>query len=132
MEIQKLKALIVDDSSSTRSVMIKECQLMGVKEIFDFEDPMKAWGWINQEGNDIDLILSDWNMPGMTGIDFLKLVKQSEKTKNIPFIIVTSEISQSSVTQALMAKVDGYIVKPFKPESFKSKINDVIQKYYGK
>jgi two-component system chemotaxis response regulator CheY len=76
----------------------------------------------------VGLIVSDWNMPKMTGLELLKAVKEDEKLKSIPFIMVTAEGQRENVLEAVKAGVSNYIVKPFTPETF----NEKLQKVFGK
>jgi two-component system chemotaxis response regulator CheY len=74
----------------------------------------------------IGLIVSDWNMPNMTGLDLLKAVRADEKLKSTPFLMVTAEGQKENVVQAVQAGVSNYIVKPFTPETFSAKLEKIF------
>jgi len=120
-----MKVLVVDDFASMRRVIKGALKQMGFTMIIEAEDGNDALKQLKKE--EIGLILSDWNMPRMTGIDLLKAVKSDEGLKDIPFVMVTAEGQKDNVVDALQAGVDNYIMKPFTPESLEQKIKKVLE-----
>jgi two-component system chemotaxis response regulator CheY len=84
------------------------------------------------EGNGIELVLCDMNMPGGSGLDFLKSVRANQKTKNLPFLMITTEGQMRIVTEAVMAGVTGYILKPVNQAALADKMGESWRKHHGK
>ncbi|MBF0121286.1 MAG: response regulator, partial [Desulfobacterales bacterium] len=99
---------------------------INLKNIFHSVNGEEALKFLQM--NRIDLIISDWNMPVMDGITFLKNLKSNAKTKNIKFMMVTSEGVKHNILEALKYKIDDYIVKPFTPETLVYKVTRVLNK----
>lgn len=107
---------------------------MGLENVVEADDGTTAWEILNKDS--IDFIVSDWNMPQMTGIELLRKVRSSEEYADIPFLMVTAEAQQENIIEAVQAKVSNYIVKPFTPDTMREKIDRIfpsitlfIQKY---
>ncbi|MFW6457648.1 MAG: response regulator [Planctomycetota bacterium] len=115
-----MKVLIVDDSRSMRRLITMALKHIGETDIMEAEDGVQAVHKL-QEGIP-DLILLDWNMPNMSGIQFLKRIKGHDKLKHIPVVMVTSEGKSSVIQEALDAGAEGYVVKPFKPQELAQRI----------
>lgn len=127
MEIDKdLKILVVDDFRSMRSLIKNILRKLGYLKVYEAEDGDKAWKMLQEE--EIELVISDWNMPRMKGIDLLRKVRESEEFANLPFVMVTAEGMKENVVEAIKAGVSGYIVKPFSPQSLQDKIQKVFAK----
>jgi len=120
-----MNVLVVDDFSTMRRIVKKSLTIMGFKNIIEVEDGKDALDILAKE--DIGLILSDWNMPVMMGIDLLKAVRGDEKLKKIPFIMVTAEGQKNNIMAAVEAGVSNYIVKPFTPDILKEKIQKILK-----
>lgn len=119
----KKKVLIVDDKSTIAKVI-----QVYIAEIFDcvfFEDPIQAIAWLNN-GNLPDLIISDINMPNMSGVEFLDYIKKNDLFKSIPFVILSSEDSTSQKIALLEKGADDYISKPFNPMELKVRLKKII------
>jgi len=116
--------LIVDDFESMRRIVKGTLKSIGFSNFIEAEDGVIALKKLEKEN--IDLIISDWIMPNMNGLDFLKAVKGNEKLKNIPFIMVTAEGQKANVLEAINAGVNNYIVKPFTPETLHAKLKKVL------
>lgn len=125
MTKENFNILIVDDASVVRNIMKIQLQRMGFANIHEATDGSVALGVLRSKK--IDLIISDWNMPVMTGFELLKEVRNSETYSNIPFIMVTAEATAQSISMAMQLKVDGLILKPFTLEILEDKVNHVIQ-----
>jgi two-component system chemotaxis response regulator CheY len=122
------KVLVVDDMSTMRKIVSKALQGFGMKNIKEASDGVDAWAKMEAEQPPFELIISDWNMPNMTGIDLLKKVRADARFAKIPFILLTAESEASQVKEAVVAGVTNYIVKPFTPETLKAKLEATYQK----
>jgi len=121
---KNMRILVVDDFQTMRRIIINLLRQLGFNNVAEAADGQQALDKVRAE--QIDLIVSDWNMPNMTGIEFLKHVRADEKTKKIPFIMVTAEGKKESVIAAVHAGVSNYIVKPFNAATLKEKMVKVI------
>lgn len=119
-----MKILIVDDFATMRRIVKNILVQLGYKNIVEADDGTTALDMLKNEK--IDLIISDWNMPKMTGLDLLKTVRSNDATASLPFIMVTAEAQQHNIIQAVKAKVSQYIVKPFTAETMQEKLNKVF------
>jgi two-component system chemotaxis response regulator CheY len=115
--------LIVDDFESMRRIVKGTLKSIGFSNFIEAEDGVIAMKKLEKEK--VDLIISDWIMPNMDGLDFLKAVKGNEKFKRIPFIMVTAEGQKGNVLEAINAGVNNYIVKPFTSETLQTKLQKV-------
>lgn len=122
-----MKYLVVDDSPTMRRIVINAMAAIGFSNIVEAQDGQDALEKLQE--NEIDFIITDWNMPVMSGIDFVKAVKGNDNFKNIPVVMVTTRGEKSDIITALQAKVDNYIVKPFTPSTLKTKLDAVKEKY---
>jgi two-component system, chemotaxis family, chemotaxis protein CheY len=120
-----INILIVDDFASMRRIVKGTLKSIGFNNFIEAEDGVIALKMLEKEK--IDLIISDWIMPNMNGLEFLKAVKGNDKFKNIPFIMVTAEGQKGNVLEAINAGVSNYIVKPFTPETLQAKLKKVLQ-----
>ena len=121
-----MKVLVVDDFATMRRIVKGVLKQLGFSDIIEAENGSSALDELKKEK--VGLIVSDWNMPKMTGLDLLKAVREDDKLKTIPFIMVTAEGQKENVLEAVKAGVSNYIVKPFTPETF----NEKLQKVFGK
>ena len=127
----KQKILIVDDMNTMRKIIKGMLQKMGCDNLTEANDGIPALQMIQDahaNGVPFDFIISDWNMPGMTGLDLLKHVREKEQFKALPFLMVTAEAEQANVVVAVKAGVSNYIIKPFNPETLKTKIDKIFGK----
>ena len=123
-----MKILIVDDSSTMRRIIGNVVMQLGFsKENYDeAEDGLKAWNLLKE--NNYDVILTDWNMPNMNGLELVKKVRMEGTHIKTPIIMITTEGGKSEVIEALKAGVNNYIVKPFPAETLKEKLDSVLKK----
>ena len=121
-----MKVLVVDDFATMRRIVKNVLKQLGFSDILEADDGATALDVIKE--NKIDLIVSDWNMPKMTGLDLLKTVRENESTKEIPFLMVTAEAQKENVLQAVQAGVSNYIVKPFTADGVKEKLTQIFGK----
>ncbi|MBU0680258.1 MAG: response regulator [Proteobacteria bacterium] len=129
MTTESISVLIVDDSKIMRQIIAKRLREMGFVDIFEASGVQMALE-IVAEGK-IKLILSDLSMPGLTGMEFLKMVRSSEATRNLPFVLLTAEAQLYSVLTAYREGVSQYVTKPFTKEYFAYIIDKVIRENYG-
>jgi two-component system chemotaxis response regulator CheY len=121
-----MRILIVDDSSTMRRIIGNVVQQLGVsKDDFDeAEDGVVAWK-LFQEKNNYDVVLTDWNMPNMNGLDLVKHIRTADK--KIPIVMITTEGGKGEVITALKAGVNNYIVKPFSADILKEKLDGLVK-----
>lgn len=127
---KKKKIVLVDDDPDAREMMKEYLNQIGFPEIMSFESAKEAIKYIKKSPEKVGLIISDWEMPEMTGIDLLRLCKGDKKVAEIPFLMVTSQtsIERMKIMQAARANVDQYLLKPFNAEDFKDRIEGVLEK----
>jgi len=119
-----MKVLVVDDFATMRRIVKGVLKQLGFSDIIEAEDGSLALEELKKEK--VGLIVSDWNMPNMTGLDLLKAVRGDDSLKSIPFIMVTAEGQKENVVEAVKCGVSNYIVKPFTPETFNEKLQKVF------
>jgi two-component system, chemotaxis family, chemotaxis protein CheY len=121
-----IKILVVDDFATMRKVIRNLLKQVGYENIVEAEDGVLALRVLKSQK--IDLVISDWNMPNMTGLELLKGVRADEDLKSTPFLMVTAEALQDNVIAAVKAGVSNYIVKPFTAEVLNEKITKILDK----
>ena len=117
--------LVVDDFSTMRRIIKNILKQLGFNNIVEADDGAAAWEILNKD--QVDFIVSDWNMPQMTGIELLRKVRASEEFADLPFLMVTAEAQQENIIEAVQAKVSNYIVKPFTAETLGQKIHKIFE-----
>jgi two-component system, chemotaxis family, chemotaxis protein CheY len=122
----KMNVLIVDDFSTMRRIVKNILRQLGFENILEADDGMSALDVLRSQK--VDFIISDWNMPRLSGMELLKAVRTSEEWKDLPFLMVTAEGQKENVIEAVKAKVSNYIVKPFTPETLAEKIKKIFEK----
>lgn len=123
--------LVVDDMLTMRKLVKKALKELKFTSFTEAEDGQKAWDALGAANPPIGLIVSDWNMPNCTGIDFLKRVRADARFKALPFLMVTAEAEKTQVAEAIKAGVSNYIVKPFTPQTLGVKIEQIYKKING-
>ncbi len=123
-----MKILIVDDSSTMRRIIGNVIMQLGfTRDNFEeAEDGVKAWKLLSE--THYDVILTDWNMPNMNGLELVKKIRSEGTHQKTPIIMITTEGGKSEVIIALKAGVNNYIVKPFNAEVLKEKLDGVLKK----
>jgi len=124
-----MKILIVDDFSTMRRIIKNLLRDLGFTNTVEADDGTTALPILNAGG--IDFLVTDWNMPGMQGIDLLKHVRADEKLSTMPVLMVTAEQKREQIIEAAQAGVNGYIVKPFTAATLKEKINKIFERIDG-
>jgi len=120
-----MRVLVVDDFSTMRAVVVKLFTELGFCHVSEAVDGLQAWKKIQAEP--FDLIVCDWNMPSMTGIELLQKLKEIPEYRNIRFILITAEAKTSQIMEASRLGADGYILKPFSIETLHEKIFEVFK-----
>ena len=121
-----MKVLVVDDFETMRRILKNILKQIGFTKIIDADDGSTALAMLKKDK--VDLIISDWNMPKVSGLELLKAVRSDESIKDMPFLMVTAEAQKDSVVQAIQAGVSNYVVKPFTPEAIKEKLEQIFKK----
>ena len=124
MTYKNLVAMVVDDFSTMRHIVRKILKDLQFQVVIEAENGAEALRLL--ESNKVDLIVSDWNMPTMTGLELLKQVRADERLKGLPFLMVTAEAQKENIIEAIQAKVSSYVVKPFSPAVFAEKLAKII------
>ncbi len=119
-----ISVLIVDDQQSMRGICKFILNQLGFQKITEAKSGRDALGKLQE--NQIDLIISDWNMDDIDGLTLLKVIRKHPKTKGMPFIMATGRSDKEQVKEAIVAGVNNYIIKPFDAGSMKKKIEAVI------
>ena len=117
-----MKVLVVDDFATMRKIIKNVLKQIDIEDVLEAESGKHALT-VLKGGDTVDLIISDWIMPEMTGIEFLKACKSDDAYKGIPFIMVTAEAQKDNIMEAIKSGVDNYIVKPFTPDKLKDAID---------
>ncbi len=121
-----MKILIVDDFSTMRRIIKNLLRDLGFNNTVEADDGLTALPILQAGG--IDFLITDWNMPGMQGIDLLKTVRADENLSSIPVLMVTAETKREQIIEAAQAGVNGYIVKPFTAATLKEKIEKIFER----
>ena len=120
-----MKVLIVDDFATMRRIVRNVLKQIGFTTMVEADNGKAALKVLKKDT--IDLILCDWNMPEMPGIDLLKTLKSDDELKKIPFVMVTAEAQKDNIIEAVKAGVTSYIVKPFNAETVSEKLNIIFK-----
>ena len=127
-----LRILIVDDMPAVRLILRNMLENAGYRDVTEAEDGDFAWELIRAtvegDGSPFDLVISDWTMPRMTGVDLLRAMRGSAHTRDIPVLIVTAQGDQAHVSEAMDAGATDYVVKPFSAQSLADKIREVTSR----
>lgn len=123
---KNMKILVVDDFSTMRRIIKNLLRDLGFNNTAEADDGATALP-VLQNGN-FDFLITDWNMPGMQGIDLLKAVRSDAKLAKLPVLMVTAESKRDQIVEAAQAGVNGYIVKPFTAVTLKEKIEKIFER----
>ena len=119
-----MSVLVVDDFATMRRIISNVLKQLGFENILEAEDGTKALQMMETEK--VDFVITDWNMPQMSGLDLLKAIRASEDKKDIPVLMVTAEAMQENIMKAAKAGVNNYIIKPFDAKTLSDKINKIF------
>ena len=130
----RLKILLVDDMPAMRMILKNMLEELGIKTVTEAEDGEMAWQLIRQsvteEGLEpFDLVIADWNMPGLSGVELLRAVRNLGQTRELPFFIMTAQAETRLIAEALHAGASDYVVKPFNREQLGEKIHAVFPRH---
>jgi two-component system, chemotaxis family, chemotaxis protein CheY len=123
---KNMKILIVDDFSTMRRIIKNLLRDLGFTNTQEADDGATALPML-QNGN-FDFLITDWNMPGMQGIDLLKTVRADPNLNTLPVLMVTAEAKREQIVEAAQSGVNGYIVKPFTAQTLEEKINKIFER----
>ena len=121
-----MKILVVDDFSTMRRIIKNLLRDLGFTNTQEADDGNTALPML-QNGN-FDFVITDWNMPGMQGIDLLKAIRADDRLKHLPVLMVTAESKREQIIEAAQAGVNGYVVKPFTAVTLEEKINKIFER----
>lgn len=124
-----MKFLVVDDSPTMRRIVINALKTFGYGEIIEAEDGQE--GLAKLMGEKVDFVITDWNMPNMTGLELTKAIRSNDSLKHLPILMVTTRGLKQDIVEALQAKVNNYVVKPFTPQVLKEKIDAILKAVNG-
>lgn len=120
-----MRFLVVDDSPTMRRIVINALKTFGYTEVVEAGDGQEGFEKLNN--NEIDFVITDWNMPNMSGLELTKAIRSSEKYKNVPILMVTTRGLKQDIIEALKARVNNYVVKPFTPQVLKEKMDAILK-----
>ena len=121
-----MKFLVVDDFSTMRRIVRNLLKELGFVNVQEAEDGVDALNKLR--GEDFDFVVSDWNMPNMTGIDLLRAIRADAKLKHLPVLMVTAEAKRENIIEAAQAGASGYVVKPFTSATLDEKLRKIFEK----
>ncbi|QPG04928.1 chemotaxis response regulator CheY [Salinimonas marina] len=123
---KSMKILVVDDFSTMRRIIKNLLKDLGFSNIQEADDGNTALPMLQQ--GDFDFVVTDWNMPGMQGIDLLKNIRADGRLKHLPVLMVTAEAKKEQIVAAAQAGVNGYVVKPFTAATLKEKLDKIFER----
>jgi two-component system, chemotaxis family, chemotaxis protein CheY len=119
-----LKFLVVDDFSTMRRIIKNLLHDLGYPNVTEADDGKTALPMLQAGG--FDFLISDWNMPGMSGLDLIKAVRSDAKLAKLPVLMLTAEAKREQIIEAAQAGVNGYVIKPFTAETLKEKLDKIL------
>jgi two-component system chemotaxis response regulator CheY len=120
-----MKFLVVDDFSTMRRIIKNLLHDLGYSNVAEADDGNTALPMLQQ--GDYDFLITDWNMPGMPGLDLLKAVRADAKLKGMPVLMLTAESKREQIVEAAQAGVNGYVIKPFTAVTLKEKLDKILE-----
>ncbi|GAB2190766.1 chemotaxis response regulator CheY [Sessilibacter sp. MAH2] len=123
---KNMKILIVDDFSTMRRIIKNLLRDLGFTNTQEADDGQTALPML--KNGDFDFLVTDWNMPGMTGIELLRQVRADERLSSLPVLMVTAEAKREQIIEAAQSGVNGYVVKPFTAQALKEKIEKIFDR----
>ena len=112
--------ITVDDSSTMRRIIKNTLQKLGFETILEAGNGLEALEVMSK--NTVDMVVTDWNMPEMDGLTFVKAVRAKDEYKDLPILMITTEAAKEDILTALRSGVNNYVVKPFTPETLQEKV----------
>jgi two-component system chemotaxis response regulator CheY len=126
MDFSNFSVLVVDDFSTMRRIVNNLLREVGFGRVCEAEDGVEALRKLENES--FQFVVSDWNMPNMTGIELLRAVRSSSKMHSVPFLLITAEARKENIVEAAQAGADGYILKPFTSAILAQKIEAILKR----
>jgi len=123
---KNMKILVVDDFSTMRRIIKNLLKDLGYTSVQEADDGSTALPMLQQ--GDFDFVVTDWNMPGMQGIDLLRAIRADDSLKHLPVLMVTAEAKKEQIVAAAQAGVNGYVVKPFTAATLKEKLDKIFER----
>lgn len=120
-----LKFLVVDDSVTMRRIVANSLKNLGYENIVEAVDGKDALTKLAADA-EINFVITDWNMPELTGLELTKAIRADEKYTKLPILMVTTRGVKEDIIEALQAKVSNYVIKPFTPQILKEKIDQIL------
>ena len=120
-----LKFLVVDDSLTMRRIVVNALKSIGYETIIEAADGKEAFAKLQSES--ADFVISDWNMPEMNGLELVKAIRASSGFSDLPVLMVTTRGNKEDVIEAMQARVNNYIIKPFTPQALKEKLDQILK-----
>jgi len=124
-----MQILVVDDFSTMRRIVKNQLRELGFSNVSEADDGRSALQVL--KSSHIDFVVTDWNMPDVTGLELLKAMRADDSMKSIPVLMVTAEAKRDQIVEAAEAGVNGYVVKPFAAETLKDKIQRIFDRLEG-
>ncbi|MBN1301159.1 MAG: response regulator [Melioribacteraceae bacterium] len=121
----ELKFLVVDDSLTMRRIVTNSLKNLGYNNFIEASDGREALDKLAAD-SDINFIITDWNMPVLSGLELVKTVRADSRWADLPILMVTTRGVKEDILQALQARVNNYVVKPFTPQVLNEKIDQVL------
>jgi two-component system chemotaxis response regulator CheY len=121
----EMNVLVVDDAATMRRIIRSLLRELGLKNVREAEDGEMALAELKRQK--ADLVVSDWNMPKMTGIELLRAIRQDGALKDTPVLMVTAESKKENIIEAIQAGVNNYIVKPFNSKTLEEKLGKIFK-----
>ena len=121
---KNLRFLVVDDFSTMRRIVKNLLHELGYPNVTEADDGKTALPMLQAGG--FDFLISDWNMPGMSGLDLIKAVRSDAKLAKLPVLMLTAEAKREQIIEAAQAGVSGYVIKPFTAQTLKEKIDKIL------
>lgn len=122
--LHPMKFLVVDDSVTMRRIVVNTLQRIGYNDIVEASDGMEA---LRRYDSSIQFVITDWNMPNMTGLEFVRALRERPDGSEVPVLMVTTRSMKADIVAAVQAGANHYVVKPFTPQVLKEKIDNVLE-----
>lgn len=119
------KFLVVDDSVTMRRIVVNSLKGLGYSQFLEAGDGKEAMDVLNANDG-INFVVTDWNMPNVSGLELVKSIRQHAKYSTVPILMVTTRGVKEDIIEALHAKVNNYVIKPFTPQILKEKIEQIL------
>ncbi|MEO2082709.1 MAG: chemotaxis response regulator CheY [Desulfurobacteriaceae bacterium] len=126
-----INILVVDDMAAMRKILRTLLGQLGYKNVDEAEDGKQALEMLRKNPDKYGLVITDWNMPNMTGIELVQEIRKDPNLKHLPILMVTAEAKKENVLMAIKAGVNNYIVKPFTAETLKEKLEKIFSSLQG-